>query len=151
MYGKVTPGKVLRPKTTTRGYLRLTVSVDGRVGDQYVHRIVAETYIPNPEGKPQVNHINGDKRDNRVENLEWCTAKENTAHAIRTGLSNPRGGSRTGCHGTYWYTDGSRRETQHGLCKKYGVLQPTLRYRLARGQDINQALGLTEKRWAPCD
>ena len=55
-----------------------------------VHRMVAETWIDNPNNYPQVNHINGDKDDNRAENLEWVTQSQNMRHAYRTGLNKGR-------------------------------------------------------------
>lgn len=57
---------------------------------QYVHRMVAETWIDNPNHYRDVNHINGDKTDNRVENLEWATRSQNIRHAYRTGLTKGR-------------------------------------------------------------
>lgn len=72
------------------GYLNTSISI-GEKGNKkavkfYIHRMVAECFIPNPEGKAQVNHKNGNKWDNRVENLEWCSGRENMNHAIFTGL-----------------------------------------------------------------
>jgi hypothetical protein len=63
---------------------------------KYLHRYLAEKYIPNPDNKPCVNHINGNKSDNRIENLEWATYLENNKHAKSNGLwvyklPNPKG------------------------------------------------------------
>lgn len=68
------------------GYLSVTLWNHGKVRLMKPHRLVAEAFLDKPDGAECVNHINGDKTDNRVENLEWCTLSENTRHAIRTGL-----------------------------------------------------------------
>lgn len=71
------------------GYLIAALTVDGLTIRKTVHRLVAKTFIPNPENKPCVNHKNGIKSDNRKINLEWATYKENTNHAYKTGLLKP--------------------------------------------------------------
>lgn len=69
-----------------RGYLRVVLYKNGTAKQFQVHRLVAEHFIPNPLSKPCVNHKDGDKTNNSVKNLEWCTHKENTRHAIKKGL-----------------------------------------------------------------
>ena len=74
-------------KDGAQGYLALVLYKDNIGKNCYIHRLVAEAFIPNPQNKETVNHINGDKHDNRVENLEWSTYTENNHHAIQTGLN----------------------------------------------------------------
>jgi hypothetical protein len=74
-----------------RGYYEVKLTKNKRKIHKLVHRLVAEAFIPNPDNKPFINHMNGNKTDNRVENLEWCTAQENMNHAINTGLINKNG------------------------------------------------------------
>ena len=102
-------GKVMSEKTwndkslrwikpaKNRGYLRVTLHRDGKMKCIFIHRLVAEAFIPNPDNKPCVDHINCDRTDNRVENLRWCTYEENMNNPItrkresisKTGDKNP--------------------------------------------------------------
>lgn len=77
------PRGILRPFLTHGGYLINTAYLNGEKVREGVHRLVAKAFIPNPENKPQINHINGDKTDNRPENLEWVTCSENNLHRRR--------------------------------------------------------------------
>ena len=81
-------GHPLKVTHNNRGYQMVGASQP----PQYVHRMVAETWLDNPNNYRDVNHINGDKDDNRVENLEWVTRSENLRHAFRTGLKKHSGG-----------------------------------------------------------
>lgn len=73
----------LKPAYDERGYLRIGLSNNGVSKTYKLHRLVAEMFIPKIDGKNQVNHINGVKDDNRVENLEWCNNSENQVHAYK--------------------------------------------------------------------
>lgn len=84
--------KVVYDSKNNYGYVELWKNNKGK--KFRIHRLVAETFIPNTLGKEQVNHIDGDKKNNCVSNLEWVTPKENIRHAIENDLSSIKYGSR---------------------------------------------------------
>lgn len=81
--------KILKPKLNARtGYLEIYLSKDGKGKTFLLHRLLAKHFIPNTENLENINHINGIKTDNRLENLEWCTKQQNTKHAFENNLGN---------------------------------------------------------------
>ncbi len=89
--------RLLKPMKESTNYTTVDLCKDGKIVRKLIHRIVAEAFLPNLENKPQVNHINGIKDDNRLENLEWVTRSENQLHSIRTGLRHTRGENNSQC------------------------------------------------------
>ena len=84
-------GRFIKGEICKNGYRRIHVSHDG-VGYKFlVHRLIAEAFIPNPENKPCVNHIDGNKQNNCAENLEWCSHSENMKHAYKHNLRSAKG------------------------------------------------------------
>jgi hypothetical protein len=83
-------GKLRKPKITPKGYCEINLWKPNETSNDQkyfrIHRLVAEAFIANPQGKPQINHIDGNKLNNCVDNLEWCTPSENIQHSIDTGL-----------------------------------------------------------------
>ena len=81
-------GKELKPMNM-RGYLRVKLYKNAKSKTHSIHRLVASAFIPNDQGKDQVNHKDGNKSNNNVSNLEWVTQSENQIHAFENGLNSP--------------------------------------------------------------
>lgn len=93
--GRRLKGKVLKVSKNKGGYELIALRNGGKVANCTVHRLVAQMFIDNPGNKPHVNHIDGNKTNNKVDNLEWVTRSENQQHAYNTGLLiNPMKGKK---------------------------------------------------------
>lgn len=110
------------------GYVRVQATVKGKRKTMMVHRLVAMAFIPNPNGKPDVNHKDSVKGNNHYSNLEWVTESENTQHAMkREGLTppgRPPNTERNNAIKNDFHSGLTRRE----LCEKWGLQRPALNY-----------------------
>lgn len=139
--------QLLAAKKHHTGYLVVVLSLGSRTSKKTctVHSLVAKNFIPNPDNKPCVNHIDGNKENNRVDNLEWVTYKENTRHAIETGLRDPHKNNHP--HGEN--TVNSRSVVQYTKDGKYvrtwGCISDAARFINAKPASIvNNAKGRTK-------
>ena len=110
-------GRIRKPKKDHSGYLVVSLYKEATGKEYKVHRLVAIAFLPNPEGKRSVNHIDGDKENNRVENLEWVTHSENMKHAYATGLRFVTDKQRN------LYKDGRPELSKPVFCTKDGITQ----------------------------
>lgn len=85
---RIVEEKILKQSIEKDGYLTVGLSKNSKTKTFKVHRLVALTFLRNEENKEQVNHIDGNKQNNNIENLEWCTMSENMKHAVKNGLNN---------------------------------------------------------------
>lgn len=117
--------KILKSSPNSDGYKEVTLSRDGKDKDFYVHRLVAQAFLPNPDNLPEVNHKSGIKTDNTAENLEWVTHQANVIHAYKTGLSKNRGGSHRMAIGVIDNTIGQKYDTIKEWCDAMGIKYST--------------------------
>lgn len=124
--------KTISERMSNQGYMLINLSIDGICKTYSVHRLIAITFIPNPFNLPEINHKNGKKTDNRIENLEWVDTSRNIKHAYQNNLIHPARGKDTK-YGRFdesdvitirkLYKDG---KSQYKLAKIYNVTRSAI-------------------------
>ena len=132
--------KIRKPQIHKDGYFVLLFCVNYVRHTKYIHRLIAEAFIPNQDNLPEVNHLNGDKTDNRIENLEWCSHKQNIQHAHNTGLIKNRNNQ----HGIVGRKIAEEIRNKY-IPHKYGVKKLMKEYNLSRGGVENIIYRMTYK------
>jgi hypothetical protein len=129
-----TPRMMSTTTLNDRGYVIVRLKINGKTTTKKLHRLIAETWLPNPENKPQVNHKDGDKTNNHLSNLEWMTGSENVVHAYDNGIM-ARGKEHVHCiYGLVVIKDGIEITTLYGLSawKAFGLSSGSV-YRVLMG------------------
>lgn len=139
----VAPEKIMTPIDHGNGYLYITLTDEnGQRKNFYIHRLVAEAFLPNPDNLPQVNHLDYDRKNNKATNLEWCSISENVRHSLCNQPKTRKCFSTTGYKYLYMrgnrYRVGMRLGNGKTLDKSFNSLEEALEYRnlVAKEYDI---------------
>ena len=107
--------KLVKQRINKFGYNTIKLCKNSKLYYFMIHRLVAETFIPNPNNLPQVNHIDGNKQNNCVDNLEWCTQSYNMKHAYKLGLEKPK------CKKVYQFDINKKLIREHNSIKNANI------------------------------
>lgn len=134
---------ILKSVKHREGYCQVTI-YSGKPKIEYVHRLVAEKFVSNINNKPFVNHKNGIKTDNRADNLEWCTQKENIHHSLKNGFQILNGENNPSAKLTknQVLEIVKIKKTSVEICKKYGVDKTTIQC-IKNGKRWSSVTGIT--------
>ncbi len=135
--------RAIAPHINNCGYAAVRLSKNSTTKTYYVHRLVAQTYIPNPDNLPQVNHLSGNKRDNSVENLAWTDARGNVLHAYQTGLNTNCGCTHSFAVAVIDTVTGEIYCTEKAFCERYGINYNSGRNALNGYQPFPKSVDLT--------
>ncbi len=123
-----TSGGIMNPSKQERGYMRVCLHIDGMKYNKFVHRLVLGTFTQRPSWASQVNHIDGNPSNNRLDNLEWSDSSHNQKHALRTGLAR-----------IPWKRISEREKIIIANLHKLGRLKPVTQELIARAFGITQS------------
>lgn len=135
--------KLLKPRSAGRGYLCYQLRNEYGKKNEYVHRLVAKTFIPNPDNLPQVDHIDGNKANNHVSNLRWV---DNRTNMVSYGFDIRNKKSFDSCHVAILATNGTEElifESQSKLLQHFGYLRPTSRLKFNEVYKFGKLKGYT--------
>ena len=142
--------KILKSGINGSGYLTVDFFNEGKKQRKLIHRLVSEAFLENPEEKQEVNHKNGIKRDNHIQNLEWVTRSENLKHAFKTGLISNKGinnpGSKLSTNDVFQIlNDLNVGFLQREIAARYNVARTTIT-QIKTGQNWSHLTGITYKK-----
>ena len=143
--GHLHKSRIMKQQMSKTGYRIVTFTVNGKGSTKKVHRLVATAFLPNPENKPEVNHLDGNTCNNNVSNLEWATPSENILHSFRELGRKPSGNCISALSVNKKLTDEQAELVRHDtriaeeIAREYGVCKKTI-YRIKNGLTYHKAV-----------